>query len=71
MSIYGIKAEVRNKIHWQDSNLELTAWASNSGEEKYSLDYSATGHYIKSKDLQTILLCKQTSRSHGKNSVEI
>ena len=21
-------------IHWQDSNLEPTAWASNSGEEK-------------------------------------
>ena len=27
-----------------------TAWASNSGEEKDSLEHSATGHYIKPKD---------------------
>ena len=40
-------------IHWQDSNLEPTAWASNSGEEKVSLDYSATAHNIKPKDLQS------------------
>ena len=33
-------------IRWQDSNLEPTAWASNSGEEKDSLDHSATGHYV-------------------------
>ena len=40
-------------IHWQDSNLEPSALASNSGEEKDSLDHSATGHYIKPKDFQS------------------
>ena len=40
-------------IHWQDSNLEPTAWASNAGEEKDSLDHSATGHYLKPKDKQS------------------
>ena len=40
-------------IHWQDSNIEPTAWASNSGEEKDSLDHSATGHYLKPKDKQS------------------
>ena len=50
---------MRNIIHWQDSNLEPTAQASNSGEEK---DYSA--HYKKLKYQQRT--DKQTSRSHMK-----
>ena len=37
-----------NKSHWQDSNLQPTvhvqSWASNSGEEKDSLDHSGTGY---------------------------
>ena len=41
---------MRNIIYWQDSNLEPTAWASNSGEEKDNLDHSATGQCIKPKD---------------------
>ena len=40
-----VKVEVRNMIHSQDSNLEPTALASNSGEEKDSLDHSDTGNY--------------------------
>ena len=32
--------------NWQDSNIQPTAWASNYGEEKDSLDYSATCHFI-------------------------
>ena len=31
------------------------AWASNSGEEKDSLDHSATGHYISSYYKQSIV----------------
>ena len=30
-----------------------TAWAGNSGEEKDSLDHSATGHFIYLKEQQT------------------
>ena len=48
-----IKKDVRNNIHWQDSNLQPTAWARNSGEEKESLNHSATGHYIFQKDQQS------------------
>ena len=32
--------------NWQDSNIQPTAWASNYGEEKDSLNHSATCHFI-------------------------
>ena len=38
---------------WQVTNQQPTAWASNSGEEKDSLDHSATGHFIYFKEQQT------------------
>ena len=48
-----IKVKVRSKIHWQDSNLQPRAWASNSGEENDSVDFSATGpsEFVTSKHL--------------------
>ena len=47
--IYYLSRQNKGKggAHWQDSILEPTAWASNSGEEKDSVDHSASGHYIK------------------------
>ena len=43
-------------IHWQDLNLEPTAWASNSGEK---IDHSATGHSIcKNKELTKYCMSK-------------
>ena len=37
-----------------------TAWASNSGEEKDSLDHSATGHLITLKEQQTTVHLQAT-----------
>ena len=50
--------------HWQDSKLEPTAWASNSGEEKDSLNHMPQA--IKKNQRLNRVLYKKTSRSHGK-----
>ena len=42
------------------------AWASNSGEEKDSLDHSATGHFIYLLEQQTTVQATIYSRSHTK-----
>ena len=46
------------------------AWASNSGEEKDSLDHSAIGHYILSKDQQRIVQ-ENISESHDKFYIDL
>ena len=46
--------------------IQLTAWASNSGEVKYKLDHSATGHYIFSEDLQRDCIPANIWKSHEK-----